>query len=94
MITVLKNNEGYIYAYAEWRIVDNLGNKNINGDHVYIRNVWIHESRRGISLSALIQQIDMQVPEHIKKVYWRNSKHDRISKTFNRERFKKGVLQC
>ena len=79
MIVTLENNDGYIYAYAEFEVVD--GNTVIcdEGKYVYVQNIWIHEDYRGNGVLK-----DLMVDIFIKSknaefVYWNRSRYNRVS---------------
>ncbi len=89
MIHTLHNPDGFIYAYASFITVDFFGKPKNEGFYIHISDVWIHGSyRNGEALKELIRHIDNH-PEckNAKFVYWRRDKYDRISKTYDRERF-------
>jgi len=46
MISVLKNDDGYVTGYIEWEIVNKDGQFENNGKYIYIQNVWIHPQER------------------------------------------------
>ena len=48
MILEYKNNDGYIYAYISWNIIDRdnkLDQK--HGTTIAVSGTWIHEAKRG-----------------------------------------------
>ena len=93
MISVLKTKDDYCYAYCEWRLLDKDGKKDGKIDYVYIRDLWIHPLHQGgWTMQKLIYLLDKDIPNTINWVYWRNWKHQRLTKTFSRWRLKnKGV---
>lgn len=97
MILTLKNEEEYIYAYAEIRFVDKDGKSSNTGKYVYVRDLWIHPKNRGSrTLNHLIREIDKACSDNVIYVYWLNSKQGkRISRLFLREKAKtKGAEIC
>ena len=46
MITVLKNDNGYVYAYCEWEILNKEGQFENDGDIVYVQNIWVQKKER------------------------------------------------
>lgn len=92
MISTLKNFDGMIYAYAEWRVVDETGTMNSAGRYLYINDLWIHEKYRGKEvMNALIRLMDEhELVKHVVGVYWENLKHkNRLTPLYNRERLSK-----
>lgn len=83
MISYLKNNEGFIYAYAEWHIVNEMGTPKDGGDYVYIQDIWIHENlhNKGV-LKELINIINVHPFTRFSNyVYWVRYKYnERMSK--------------
>mgnify|MGYP001569734798 CR=1 FL=1 len=95
MITTLKTNDRYIFAYIMWDTVDKDGQKDPNGEYLFIYDLWIHVSHRGQgALNELIGMIDANpASKSAKWVYWEREKYgDRMSKLINRFSIaKKGV---
>ena len=95
MISTLKNNERFVFAYILWETVDQLGNQDPKGEYLYISDLWIHPTcRRLTALKELIKIIDSnEASQSAKWVYWKREKYgDRFSKTINRLKIaKKGV---
>lgn len=92
MITELKNNDGFVYAYCEWEILDDKGQFKDWGEYLYIQRMWIHKLHRGKkTLQHLISLIDKhKFLSCVKWVYWNRDKYnDRISKLFSRNRLSK-----
>jgi len=91
MVSTLKNLQGYIYGFAEWYVLNDKGHFQEDGDYIYIHEIWIHENkRRSKALKHLIHKIDTHECSHrARHVYWNNEKHDRLTKSFKRERLAK-----
>ena len=92
MISYLKNQSDYIYAYAEWRVVNKDGQIETDGDYIYIVDLWIHPYRSGRkTLKHLIQRIDTHPAGYTAKwVYWKSQKHkDRLTPSYSRKRLRK-----
>ena len=91
MISALKNEEGFIYAYCEWWIVNEEGINSNQGNYLYIKDLWIHPKRRlDGTLKNLVWQID-QDEKNCQFVYWNNLKHNRITPTYDREQFRRMI---
>lgn len=93
MITTLKNDDGYIYAYMEWRLVSKYGLSVGEKEYIFIKDLWIHQWHRGNgSLQDLIDEVSKDpLVKKTKFVYWNNLKRNRLSKTYSKTRFKKGA---
>ena len=81
MITTLHTNEGYIYAYIVWHIVDDDTRLDDDGKYIYIDDLWIHDNHRGNGvLTEFINNIfyDKRT-QQTEFVYWHNNKHKRLS---------------
>lgn len=90
MISVLKNSEGLIYAYCEWWVVDEKGFNSDQGNYLYIKDLWIHPKRRmGGTLKDIIRQIDQDEGGQCRIVYWNNLKHNRLTPSYLREKFRR-----
>ena len=96
MISTLKNNDRYVFAYILWVTVDKEGKSDNAGDYLYISDLWIHPlCRRLESLRELIGMIDShEASQSAKWVYWKREKYgDRTSHLIDRNKIaKKGVL--
>ena len=97
MISILKNPEGYVYAYCEWRLVNELGMGVGLKEYMFVKEIWIHEDFRGKeTLGKLIYEMDINpIGKRAKWVYWNNLKFNRLTKPLSRARLrKKGVSKC
>ena len=97
MVSVLTNSLGYVYAYAEWRLLNEYGFPFEPLDHIFIKHLWIHEDYRETkTINNLIAEIDKDpVGKDADVVYWRNLKHNKLSRTFKRVKARtKGVDIC
>ena len=72
MISTIKNNDGFVIAYAEWQILNYLGQFQDGGSFLYIQNIWIHEKQRfGDTFRDLIKSIDSnKYSKSADMVYW------------------------
>jgi len=63
MITSLKDNDGKIISYVEWRLVGQSGFDREDGEYVFISDFWIHELHRGgVKIGRLIDEIMRLAP--------------------------------
>jgi len=46
MITTIKDEQGKIFGYAEWLIVDDDGNTDTDGRNMCVMDMWIHKDYR------------------------------------------------
>ena len=94
MISTLKTTDGFIEAYIEWRVVNDLGKMKENGEYIYVADLWIHPSARFKgAIKDLIVLIDQDERSHnAHSVYWTNLKHkERITPTYTKERLLRKV---
>lgn len=64
MITSLKDNEGRIVAYCEWRLVGQSGLETPSGEYIWINDIWIHEYYRNkCYINRVIDEIMILVPQ-------------------------------
>ena len=91
MISVLKNQQEYVYSFIEWYVLNDNGQFQEDGEYLYIHDLWIHpHKRKGKSLKHLIQKIHTHPLSYTAKwVYWNNQKHDKLTKPFRRDRLSK-----
>lgn len=77
MITVIKNKEGYIYAYCEWLLTDEEGNWDSFGSYVWVNDLFIHKSIRGKVkiIREFIDRISTKEAPSARYVYWSRKKY-------------------
>ena len=64
MITSLKNDDGLIYAFCEWRLVGKSGYDMENGEYIWVNDMWVHPKYRGQNkVSRIIDEIMRDVPQ-------------------------------
>lgn len=85
MILTLKNNEGLIYSYFEWDIVRQNGQRDANGEYMYVRDIWVHDKYDGgEAIRQFIALLDADGRNlNVKWIYWLRD-DVRLSKAFNR----------
>ncbi len=94
MVSVLKNEEGYVIAYSEWWVCNVNGHIQDKGEYCQVRELWIHPKHRNKgTIYKMIKLIDQgEFMENVKWVYWNRSKYDRLSRLIPRDKIaKKGV---
>ena len=95
MILTLKNEDDFIYSYIMWDTVDIKGDLQVNGEYLYIHDLWIHPHYRGLNcIRKFIHLLEQDSRTNfVKSVYWKREKYnDRYSKLINRFKIvKKGV---
>ena len=93
MISCLRNDNGFIYAYIEWYILDQFGQFQSMGNFMYINDVWVHPDYRN---NKCIERIIPQLHNHnfssnVRVVYWARDKYNgKISKYLRLKLSKKG----
>ena len=64
MISSIKDPEGKIIAYCEYRLVGQSGYETPNGDHIWVNDVWIHhEYRFKGNMNRIIDNIMVSFPQ-------------------------------
>ncbi len=78
MVSSLKS-AGLIYAYIDWRVVDETGQLNKNGHYVYVNDIWIAPLfQKKQTLKLLIAEMNgHEYMSDVAFVYWNNLKHSR-----------------
>jgi hypothetical protein len=74
LLAIKKNEDGLIYAYAEYRVVDKDAKDDKNGEYAYIRDCWIHPKYRKETLKELIKISHKKFPK-LKWIYYKRSKY-------------------
>ena len=92
MLNVLRNDEDYIVAYAEWNRVNQLGQVVRDGIFIHIRHIWIHKNHReNRTMGKLIYLIDNDLASFgAEYLYWFRQKYNkRQTLNFSRHRLAK-----
>lgn len=92
MIIDLKNDDGYVYAYCVYQIVDENGKTKAGGKYVYVEELWIHKKYRRETLNEVIAMI-LTDPNILNctDVYYEKRKRNYKIKQYKIARFLKGV---
>ena len=96
MILTHKNDDGYIYSYFEFDVVDKDGKWKDKGEYMYVRDIWIHPDYRGLTeINKYIAEAEeLKETKNVQNIYWIRTKWDEdgnvisqnISELFNREK--------
>ena len=63
MITSLKDNDGKIIAYCEWRLVGQSGQEVPSGEYIWLNDCWVHDGYRMTHrINRIIDEIMRLVP--------------------------------
>lgn len=72
----LKNKDGFTSAYIVFTPRDEKGKEDYNGDYVYVEELFIHDSIKGIkTLRNLIRMVIDAFP-NAKYGYWKRRKYN------------------
>lgn len=64
MVTDLKDSEGRIIAFCEWRIVGPSGYEVPNGEYIWVNDCWVHEKYRFKNkVGRIVDEILRMVPQ-------------------------------
>ena len=79
MITHIKDNDGKIIAYCEWRYVGPSGYETPAANHVWVQDIWVYpDCRFKNCLNRIIDEIMRIVPEAIDCYYTRGKYGERM----------------
>lgn len=85
MITSLKDSDGKIVAYCEWRLVGPSGYEVPNGEYVYVSDLWVHKMFRfSDRIGRIIDEILRQSPT-ARFCYFQRLKHNHKLRMYSRE---------
>jgi len=87
MLITRKNEQGFIYAYFEWSIVDHKGTPSDLGNFMYVKDIWVHPNYNGHSvIDDFIKELDEDKRnKNILWIYWtRIKRNEKVSKSFRR----------
>jgi len=87
MISVVKNDSGYVAGYIEWEIVNKDGAFENDGKYICVQNIWIHKEERKKSILRDLSQMLYEHPYSQKSthVYWELYKDKDNSKILESE---------
>jgi len=75
MLAIRKNEDGYVYAYVDYRIVNQDGTDNKEGIYCYVWNIWVHPKyRRKDVLKEWLDVERIKFPL-VKWLYFKRSKY-------------------
>lgn len=91
MINVSKDNEDRVIAYMEARVVGQSGFDVLNGEYLYIADLWIHESHKNDwSVFRELMMSTLRKAMSVKQVYFQRKKYGgRLSKNYSKEQIMK-----
>jgi len=88
MLETIKDNDGKVVAYCEWNLVDKKGHTDSQGKYVFVRDMWIHETIKGVkSIRDFIDMIGLRAPSAA-WVYWERKKYGGRIKMVKRREMK------
>lgn len=89
MISSLKDKEGRIIAYVEWRLVGQSGFDKQDGEYVYINDIWVHgDYRMKHLLNRMTDEVMRQVPT-AKYCYFQRLKRNENLRMYTRDTFQR-----
>lgn len=94
MVTTLKTDNGYVYAYCEWRILNKYGYEFSPRNYIFIKELWIHPKYRNLrTIRRMIAWIDRnELTKNVPYVYWHSEKYEKQKVYDKNKLLKKGVL--
>ncbi len=89
MITSLKDEQGRVIAYAEWRLVGPSGYEVEDGEYVWLSDLWVHQDfERTKRINRIIDEVMRMVP-NAKWCYFTRHKYTGRKKMFSREQWER-----
>lgn len=93
MITTLKEDDGRIICYAEWRLVGRSGFDVQHGEYVWIQDLWVHRDfERTKRINRIIDEI-IRVAPSAKYCYFKRGKYGDRMKMFSKEQLERRRVQ-
>lgn len=91
MISVSKDNEDKVIAYMESRQVGQSGFDKLQGEYLYINDLWIHDSHKNDwSIFRALMNDALRRCKSVKWIYFKRMKYDgRMSINYSREKIMK-----
>jgi hypothetical protein len=79
MITTLKDYDGKVITFCEWRLVGPSGYDMENGEYVWINDIWCHPSHRNrYKVNRIIDEVMRMVPDAKYCYFQRKKKNERV----------------
>ncbi len=79
MITSLKDQDGKIIAYCEWRLVGQSGQEVPSGEYIWINDCWVHEDYRHThKVGRIIDEVVRIVPNFKYGYFQRKDYNDKL----------------
>ena len=89
MVTTLKDTDGKIIAFCEWRLVGRSGNEVPSGEYVWINDCWVHPSMRFAGkIGRIFHEVLESAPSAKYGYFQRKNVNDTIH-IWTREQFKR-----
>lgn len=89
MITHFKNEEGFIIAYCEWRLVGPSGYETPNAEFIWVNDCWVHPSLRMMEvINQIIDEIMNICPQATAGYFQRKDVSDKV-KIYKRNNFER-----
>ena len=89
MITSLKDTDGKIVAYCEWRLVGNSGLEVPSGEYIWVNDMWVHPAFRNHGkVNRIIDEIMRDYPQAKYCYFQRKDVSDRL-RLYTREQFER-----
>jgi len=84
MLTNLKDNDGRIIAFTEWRLVGQSGFDKQDGEYIWVEEIWVHQNYRGKHLiNRMIDEI-MRISPSAKYCYFNRLKRNSNLRMYSR----------
>ena len=87
MIETKTTSEGLIYSYCEYNLVNQTGQKDPNGEYIFIDDLWVHPSyRNNGTIKYYIKVITDKFPQ-AKYGYFLRDKYDGRKTIYTRDKW-------
>jgi|SRR3990167_3887419 len=96
MITTVKNENRFVIAYMEARVVGQSGFDKLYGEYLYIADLWIHESHKNDwSIFRELMNKTFRKAWSVKWIYFQRRKYGgKQSKNYSRSQIMKLLQRC
>lgn len=89
MLTALKDDDGKVIAYCEWRLVGPSGYEVPNGQYIWINDIWVWPGLRNTGrIKRIIDEI-MRLAPDAKYGYFQRLDYNTKIRIFPREQFER-----
>jgi hypothetical protein len=75
MLALRKNEDGYIWAYILYHVVNEDGTVNLKGKYCFVQDCWVHPKHRN-NLKQIVKEEHSKYPT-VEHIYYQQRKYNK-----------------